>query len=76
GEKKKNIPSHYFPSTTHNRKICFKSYYLSIYNKQTEDYKTHINNANAGSTTEYVEHEVPAGYTIYIRGASVYFTQA
>ena len=57
------------------RRICFKGYYLSIYNEQTEDYKTHIDLANASPTYEYMEYEVPAGYTIYIRGASVYFTQ-
>jgi hypothetical protein len=75
GREEKDIPSHRFPPTKHVRRICFKGYYLSIYNEQTEDYKTHIDNANASPTTEYAEYEVPAGYTIYIRGASVYFTQ-
>jgi hypothetical protein len=74
GREEKDIPSHRFPPTTHDRKICFKGYYLSIYNEQTEDYKTHI--VNETPTTEYVEYQVPAGYTIYIRGASVYFTKS
>jgi len=75
GQEEKDIPSHRFPPTTHDRKICFKGYFLSIYNQQTKEYKTHVDNANASPTTEYVEYEVPAGYTIYIRVASVYFTQ-
>jgi hypothetical protein len=75
GREEKDIPSHRFPPTTHDRKICFKGYFLSIYNQKTEEYKTYIDNANASSITEYVEYKVPGKYTIYIRGASVYFTQ-
>jgi hypothetical protein len=49
-------------------------YYLSIYNKQTGHYATHIDNANGTPTTEYLEYDVPVGYSVYVRGASVYFT--
>jgi hypothetical protein len=50
-------------------------YYLSIYNKQTGQYATHIDNANGTPTTEYLEYNVPAGYSVHVRGGSVYFTE-
>jgi hypothetical protein len=59
------------PDNTNKRKIWFKGYYLSIYNQQTEDYKTHI--VNKSHTTEYKSYTVPAGYSVYIRAATVYF---
>ena len=69
---KEQISTHRFPpDTTNDRTIWFKGYYLSIYNQQTEDYKTHIDNDIP--TTEYEKYEVPAGYTVYVRRASVYF---
>jgi len=71
GEKEK-ISTHYFlPDNTNERTIFFKGYYLSIYNEQTEDYKTHIDNDIP--TTKYDDYEVPAGYTVYVRRATVYF---
>ena len=72
--EEKDILSYRFPLTTHNKKIYFKGYFLSISNQQTEDYKTYIDNANTSPTTEYIEYKVPTRYTIYIRVASVYFT--
>jgi hypothetical protein len=49
-------------------------YYLSIYNKQTGHYATYIDNTNGTASTEYLEYEVPAGYSVHVRGGSVYFT--
>ncbi|OAT00210.1 uncharacterized protein BDCG_16512 [Blastomyces dermatitidis ER-3] len=74
GREEEKIPSHRFPPAEHARRICFKGYYLSIYNQQTDHHEVHQNNKTP--TTEYVEYEVPAGYTVYIRGASVYFTKS
>jgi tRNA U34 2-thiouridine synthase MnmA/TrmU len=66
------MPSHRFPpDATNNRTICFKGRYLSIVNQQTGDEKTHEDNAIA--TTEFEEYEIPAGYTCYVIGATVYF---
>lgn len=71
GREETDIPSHRFPPVTHDRTIYFKGYYLSVYNQETDDYKTHLD--NQVPTTEYEPFEVPAGYTVYVRGASVYF---
>ncbi|KAF2105288.1 hypothetical protein BDV96DRAFT_509609, partial [Lophiotrema nucula] len=71
GQPELNIPSHFFPPHTEDRTIWFKGIYLSIVNKKTNDTKTHIDNQIA--TTKYRPHKVPAGYTTYLRGASVYF---
>lgn len=65
------VPSHLFPPVDHDRYICFKGYYLSVYNQQTDDYKAHINNETP--TTEFCEYLVPAGYTTFIRGGTIYF---
>lgn len=65
------LPSHPFPPVKHTRTIFFKGYYLSIYNRQTDEYGPHIDNAVA--TTEYSEYVVPADYTTYVRGGTVYF---
>jgi len=70
GEKER-ISTHRFPPESTDRVIFFKGYYLSIYNQQTEESKTHID--NEAPTTEYERFEVPAGYTVYVRRASVYF---
>jgi len=51
--------------------IFFKGYYLSVYNEQTEHYKIHI--VNDIPTTEYQEYDVPAGYSVFVRRATVYF---
>ena len=59
------------PDNTNERTIWFKGYYLSIYNQQTEDYKTHI--MNKPPTTTYESYKVPAGYSVYVRVATVYF---
>ncbi|KAH7418839.1 hypothetical protein BKA64DRAFT_563728, partial [Cadophora sp. MPI-SDFR-AT-0126] len=48
--------------------IWFKGLYLSIYNQQTEDYKTHI--VNETPTTESESYTVPAGYSVYVRAAT------
>ena len=70
--REEKIQAHFFPPDNANdRTIWFKGYYLSIYNKQTRDYATHI--VNDIPTTEYEKNQVPAGYTVYVRGASVYF---
>jgi len=71
GREEKDITHRFPPDNTNERKIWFKGYYLSIYNQQTEDYKTHISNATP--TTKSENYTVPAGYTVYVRGGSVYF---
>lgn len=70
GQEEINI-THYFPSTTNDRTVWFKGVYLSIYNEQTEDNKTHIDNETP--TTEYKSYTVPAGYSVYVRGGTVKF---
>ena len=71
GREEKDIPSHRFPPDPNNdRKICFRGEYLSIFNQETEDRKTFVE--RVVTDTEYV---VPAGYTVYVRGATVHFTQ-
>ncbi|KAM4061040.1 hypothetical protein HRG_012954 [Hirsutella rhossiliensis] len=70
GKAEKDITQAFLP-TANPRTIYFKGYYLSIYNQQTGDYKTHIDNEVA--STEYKGHFVPAGYGVYVRGGSVYF---
>ncbi|KIM93094.1 hypothetical protein OIDMADRAFT_21566 [Oidiodendron maius Zn] len=70
GEEEK-FSTHYFPPSDNDREICFKGRYLSIYNKQTEHYETHIDNDTP--STEYKKYKVPAGYTVYVRGGTVYF---
>lgn len=71
GREEKDIPGHYFTPTSTERMIYFKGYYLSIYNEKTEHYHTHIDNETP--STEYEAFQVPAEYTVYVRGASVYF---
>ena len=61
------------PDSTNERTIWFKGYYLSIYNKETSQYETHIDNANGSPTTAHEKYKVPAGYSVHVRGASVYF---
>jgi len=73
GREEKDIQIHTFPpNSTRARKICFKGVYLAIYNKATSYYATHI--SNESPTAEYLEYDVPAGYSVHVRGASVYFT--
>ena len=48
-------------------------YYLAIYNKQTGYYVMYIDNANGTPTTEYLEYNMPTGYSVHVRGGSVYF---
>ncbi|KAF2245128.1 hypothetical protein BU26DRAFT_522245 [Trematosphaeria pertusa] len=70
--QKEDIPGHFFPpDPTKNRTIYFRGLYLSIVKKETDGVKTHIDNETP--STEYLPYEIPAGYTCYIRGASVYF---
>jgi hypothetical protein len=72
GGKEEYMPSHRFPpDATNNRTISFKGVYLSIVNEQTGDKKTQEDNAIP--TTEFVEYEIPPGYTCYVRGATVKF---
>jgi len=72
GEEEKDIPTYRFPlDKTKDRIICFKGRYIEIVNQETNNVKTHEDNATP--TTEYAEYEVLARYTCYIRGASVYF---
>ena len=75
GREEKDIQIHTFsPNSQRARKIAFMGYYLSIYNEQTGHYATYIDNANEGPTTEYLEYNVPVGYSVHVRGGSVYFT--
>jgi hypothetical protein len=72
GREEKDIPGHYFPpDKTNDRTICFKGRYIEIVNEETNDVKTHED--NKVPTVQYTEYEIPAGYTCYVRGASVYF---
>jgi hypothetical protein len=59
------------PDNIKSRTIYFKGVYLSIYNEETDEYKTHKDNKTP--TTTFEPFEVPAGYTVYVRGAGVYF---
>lgn len=73
GREEKDIQIHTFPPNSQRaRKIAFKGLYLSIYNKQTGHYATYIDNESP--TTEYLGYDVPAGYSVHVRGGSVYFT--
>ena len=71
GREESDITHRFPPDEAKERTISFKGYYLSIYNQQTEDYKTHI--VNEPPTVTYENYTVPAGYTVYVRGATVKF---
>lgn len=74
GQEEINIPSYRFPlDKTKDRTIYFKGRYLSIINQETSNKKTYKDNTIP--TTEYIEYEIPARYTCYIRVASIYFIQ-
>jgi len=59
-----------FPPDQIVRTIQFMGYKLSIY-KDTNEQKTYIENNPA--TTEYEPYEVPVGYSVQVRGGTVYF---
>ena len=59
------------PDNTNERTILFKGYYIAIYSEQTEAYKTY--KVNQPFTTTYESYEVPAGYSVHVRGATVKF---
>jgi len=65
------IQSHYFLPTQNERTIFFKGYYLSIYNEKSEHYDTHIDNKTP--STEYKQFTILPDYTVFVRGASIYF---
>jgi hypothetical protein len=67
-KEEKNIPSHRFPLTSQDRTINFKGKYILIVNEETNHQV-----AFEEDITEYTEFEVPASYTCYVQGASVYF---
>ncbi|KAG9230403.1 hypothetical protein BJ875DRAFT_157625 [Amylocarpus encephaloides] len=72
GKPEKDIPSHRFPPDPNNdRTINFKGKYILIVNEETNDQKTFEDNKIP--TAESKPYEVPARYTCYIRGASVWF---
>jgi hypothetical protein len=69
GQKEKDILGHRFPLNLNNdRTIYFTSKYILIVNKETDDQKTFEENV-----VTYTDFKVPASYTCYVRGASVYF---
>jgi hypothetical protein len=70
GRPEENISWH-FPARDESRRLFFKGYYLAIYNETTGQYATHKSSQTA--TTEYEKFEVPAGYSVYVRGGTVYF---
>lgn len=70
GRPEQNLSRH-FPARDESRRIYFKGHYLAIYNETTGQSATHKSNSTA--TTEYEKFEVPAGYSVYVRGATVYF---
>jgi len=71
GREERDIPSHRFPPTTIDRTINFKGKYISIVNQETNDQIAFEDNEIP--TTKYKPYKVPAGYTCYIRVASVWF---
>ncbi|KAM5467137.1 hypothetical protein MauCBS54593_005759 [Microsporum audouinii] len=73
--REEDIGAHFFDPTENHRRIYFKGYYLSILNKKTGDHPVHRDATRPGQKviTEYQPFDVPAGYTVYIRVASVYF---
>jgi len=66
-----NIPLNRFPPDDKIRTIHFKGIYLLIVNEGTGDQKAYEDNSEA--TTEFEKYDIPAGYTCYIRGATVFF---
>ncbi|OBT67546.1 hypothetical protein VE03_03800 [Pseudogymnoascus sp. 23342-1-I1] len=68
GKEEKDIPSHRFPPTSQDRTIHFKGEYILIVNQETDRQV-----AFEEVITEYRGFEVPAGYTCYVRGATIYF---
>ncbi|KAK0120346.1 hypothetical protein ONS95_011751 [Cadophora gregata] len=73
GRKESIIPSHRFPPVEHDRAICFKGLYLFIHDEETCHFTFQFDEDIEES--QYVEHDVPAGYSIFTRGASVYFSK-
>lgn len=71
GRTEVDITYRFPPDYTKSRTIYFKGLYLSIYNQQTGDYKTHKDNESPAA--EFERFEVPIEYTVYVRAASVYF---
>ncbi|KAF2007398.1 hypothetical protein P154DRAFT_420713, partial [Amniculicola lignicola CBS 123094] len=70
--KPEDIPSYIFPlDPTKDRIIYFKGFYISIVNKETNNTITYKDNENP--ITIYIPYNIPAGYTSYIRGGTVYF---
>lgn len=59
------------PDNINERTIQFMGYKLSIYNEQTDDDETYV--MNKPPTTKYESYKVPAGYSVHVRGATVYF---
>ena len=67
--EEEDIPSHRFPPDPNNdRTICFRGEYIEIVHVETGDQKTL--EENIATDTNY---DVPAGYTCYVRGATVHF---
>ena len=62
------VPSHRFPPTAEHRTIRFRGKYILIVNQETDDQKTFKENIS-----DFTPFEVPAGYTCYVRGATIYF---
>ncbi|KAH6719309.1 hypothetical protein BKA61DRAFT_597326 [Leptodontidium sp. MPI-SDFR-AT-0119] len=69
GREEKIIEAHQFPpNSAKDRTIDFKGAYISIVNVQTNHQKTLKENVVRSTS-----FKVPAGYTCYIRGATVRF---
>jgi hypothetical protein len=67
-----DIQGYFFPpDPTQARTIYFKGVYLSIVNKDTKETKETID--VKAPAADHHPYQVPAGYTIYVRGANVYF---
>ncbi|EGP82435.1 uncharacterized protein MYCGRDRAFT_51621, partial [Zymoseptoria tritici IPO323] len=66
-----NITHRFAPDNTKSRTVYFKGVFLSIYHEERDEYKTHKDHVSP--TVTYEPYEVPAGYTVYVRGACVYF---
>jgi len=71
GDDEKDISCYFTADATKERYIWFRGLYLSIYNQETEHYATHINTNDPATESE--RFNVPAGYTVYVRGGTVRF---
>jgi len=71
GNEEEKITCYFPPDPDKDRYIWFRGHYLSIYNKETQHYATHIDTVDPETTSE--KFKVPAGYAVYVRVGTVRF---